>query len=367
MAKKKSTGTKLTKAELVELEKVGITGVTTKEEAKAKMVEYLSENDIDDCEDDPYDEVLAMVQAIYEDSDDENSDAAAELDEEEEDEAEDSDEEEDDDEEEDEDDDEEEDEDEDSDEDDEDEDEDEDDSDEEEDEDDEEEAEEEEKANDKKQKKAVKKTTAKAKKTAQSSGENKPSKRLNPAENADDAAKYDGLKEVLDSKGNFDFNFIANGGVSIKHIGKNSKKVFLSFDSPKVTKEGDIVGRVYMSSVRDEEVLQGLFGEDIETKKSWSGNILIIGMPLEELISTLYENWSEFEAVLGKLTKKDEKLGKNREKMEKDLKSTKKSKATAAKATAKKATAKKPAAKTTAAKTTTAKKTTAKVKKAAKK
>jgi hypothetical protein len=135
------------------------------------------------------------------------------------------------------------------------------------------------------------------------------------------------LIEELGEK-EFEFNFISNGGVSVKLLGKNSKKVFLSFDSPKVTKDGDIIGRVYLSSVRDEEVLKTLFGEDIQTKKSWSGNILIVDMNLEDVVSSIKENREAFDDVISKLNKKDEKLGKNREKMEKELKKETSEKAT---------------------------------------
>jgi hypothetical protein len=337
--KKKSTGKSLAKDVLAKLGKVGITGVKTEDEAKAKMIEFLQKNEIDDCEDDSFEDLYDMVEAMYDGSEEEMNDIASEKSESAESEDEEEDE---DDEEEDEDDDEEEDDDED----------DEEEDDEEEDDEEEDDAEEVEKANDKKQKTAVKKATTKAKTTAKAKGEKSKSKRLNPLENAEDAKKYDGLKKVL-GEDEFEFNFIANGGVSVKYLGKNSKKVFLSFDSPKVTKEGEILGRVYMSSIRDEDVLQRLFGDEIETKKSWSGNILIIGMPLDELVETLENNWDEFEAVLGTLTKKDEKLGKNRKKMEDDLKQTSKKKATEKKETS--------------AKKESSKKTTAKVKKTASK
>jgi len=340
MAKKKSTGNDLSQEWIDKLQEVGIKGVTSEAEARTKMIEFLQENDIEDVDDDPMDELYLMVEAMYDGSDAELDDASE--DDEEEDDVEETDAD-------------------DSDEDEEEDDEEEDDEEEEDEEDEEDDAEEVEKANDKVQKKTVAKAKKQATAKATASGTKKSSKRLNPLENKEHAEKYDGLKDVLNERGDFEFNFIANGGVSIKHLGKNSKKVFLSFDSPKVTKEGEIVGRVYLSSVRDEDVLQGLFGDDIETKKSWSGNILIIGMPLEELVSTLDENWEEFQAVLDKLSKKDEKLGKNRAKLEKDLKAEK---TTKAKESAKKTTTVK---KATAKKATSTKKTTAKVKRTAKK
>lgn len=301
--KKSESAEKLTPAQIKELAKVGITA-STMEEARTKMIDYLKKQDIDDVEDESYQELYDMVDAIYDDTEEAIDAAADELDDEEDDTTDESDDEEEDDEEEDE-----------------------SDEDEEEDEEDEEEIEEqaevEQKANDKKQKKVEKKVEKKAKEKV----EKKPTKRLNPLQNDDDAAKYAPLKKVL-SGSEFEFNFIANGGVSVKYLGKNSKKVFLSFDSPKVTKDGEIVGRVYLSSVKDEEVLKNLFGEDIETKKSWSGNILIVGISINELADALKTNRKAFDEVLANLSKKDEKLGKNREKMEAELKKENAEKAT---------------------------------------
>ena len=313
---KKVKTEKLTTAQIKDLDGVSIKGVTTVEEARKEMIAYLNKQEIDDVDEETYEELYDMVEAIYDDTDAALDAAAEEVEDEEEDEVDDS---------------EEEDDDEDDDEDEVDDSEEEDDSDEVDDEVDdlEDTAEKEEKANDKVQKKTE--TTAKkaTEKKEKAKGTKKPSKRLNPLENKEDAARYDELKKVLGA--DFEYNFIANGGVSIKYLGKNSKKVFLSFDSPKVDKDGEVVGRVYLSSVKDEEVLQELFGEDIETKKSWSGNILIIGMSISDLASSLKTNKKAFDDVIHNLTKKDEKLGKNRAKMEEDLKKENQVKATKAK------------------------------------
>ena len=301
MATKKkgeSQNEKLSPSQVKDLAKVGIIA-STMEEARTKMIDYLKKQDIDDVEDESFQELYDMVDAIYDDTEEALDAAADELDDEIE-ETDDDNEEEDD---------------------------------EEEDDDDEEEDDEpivkkakvESKANDKKQAKVEKKVEKKAKET----GDKKPSKRLNPLQNDDDAERYAPLKSAL--KGDeFEFNFIANGGVSVKYCGKNSKKVFLSFDSPKVTKEGEVVGRVYLSSVKDEEVLKNLFGDDIETKKSWSGNILVVGMSVTDLADALKKNQKAFNEVLASLSKKDEKLGKNREKMEAELKRENAEKATKA-------------------------------------
>jgi hypothetical protein len=171
---------------------------------------------------------------------------------------------------------------------------------------------------------AVKKPEPKAdKKAPVKKADKKASKRLNPKENKEDAALYDVFKKALSKFGEFEFNFIANGGCSVKYLGKNSTKVFFSFDSPKMT-DGKIVGRVYSSAVKTDEKLAEMFGEDFEIKKDWSGIPIMIDISLDEIIVALKENKEVFEAFLKNLEGKDTKLGKNREKMEEQLKETQK-------------------------------------------
>lgn len=303
MAKKTKKVEKLTKAQAKKLSEIGIEAKNM-EDARTQMIEFLAKNDIEDVDEDPFDELYDMCAVMYEDSEEEMDDMVEEeVEEEDEDESDDSD----------------------------------DDSDEDEDEDEEDEDEEPAPKKSKKSKKSpvkkekpAKKDKKKADKPAKKEKKSR-AKRLNPKENKDDAAKYDVLKEALSEMGEFAFNFIANGGVSVKYLGKNASKVFFSFDSPKVAADGTITGRVYLSSVKDEEVIYQLFGDEIEIKKSWSGNLLVTDFSLEDLAQAITDNSEEFEKVLQTLGKKDEKLGKNRDKMEKDLKASKKAKATAKK------------------------------------
>ena len=268
--------TLLTKDQIKSLAKVGITKVETQEVASEKMIAFLKKQEITGVEDDGFDSLLEMVEAMYEGSEDGNDKLAEEvvadekksskkkvavIEEEKEEEIE-----------------------------------------------------------EKPKKKSslpAKKEAAPIKKEAKKDAVKKVSKRLDPLNNEEDAAKFEPLKKALGAK--FEYNFIVNGGITAKYLGKNVKKNFLSIDSPKVV-DGEIVGRVYLSSIRDEKKLRKLFGDDFEIKKSWSNNLLVVDVPLKELISIIKTKKEEFQEIVDSLFKKDEKLGKSRQKMEDDLK-----------------------------------------------
>ena len=315
MAKKQTTP--LTKEQIKSLSKVGISGIETVEQGREAMIAFLKKNDISDVNDESFEDLYEMTEAMYEEpeAEDEKPEpkktakkkvAEPEAEEEEDDDEEDE----------------------------------------------EEEVKPKKSAKKEEEKTEPKKTTkkkveveeedeedeieeeeeeVKPKKSAKKEEDEKPkkaavkkdkvtkvSKRLDPLNNEEDAAKYDGLKKVLGDK--FEYNFIVNGGVSVKHIGKNNKKVFLSFDSPKTNDKGEIIGAVYLPIVREEDKLIELFGEDFKIKKYWSGNLLMFDIPLKSVVDSIKENRASFDKILQILIKKDDKLGKNREKMESDLK-----------------------------------------------
>ncbi len=299
---------KLSAPQKKKLESIGVKGVKTDEEAKLAMIAFLEKEGIDDNDDETYDDLFDMCEAIYEGSDTENDDLVEEVDEEEleeelEDELED----------------------------------------EEEDEDELEDEEEDKKPAKKAPKKAAKKAPKKTakKEEAEEEVEEKPvpkkksKKRINPKENEDDAAKFDGLKEATENLApdyDFEFNFIANGGVTVKFLGNNGKRVFYSFDSPKFVKDSEtneISARVYFPSLKEIDKVEKLFSPDYFTiKADWSSNLLVQDVTLSEFTELIKseENSKELGAILKRLGKKDEKLGKNREKMEADLKSEKEEK-----------------------------------------
>lgn len=344
--------TKLSPDQIKELATIKITGVKTVEDASAKMISYLAKNEIDGVDDESYQELFNMSEVIFQGSDEELDEAAKEVapkkatnkatkiapivDEEEEE--------------------------------DEDEDEDEDDEDEEEDEvtlddmkaaliasglkkkavseltekkiiaaynklqeedEDEDEDEAEEVAPAPKAKPALKANVAETPKAkpavAKTVVAKKVSKKISPLTNPEDEAKFDKFKADLTKllKGHeVGFNFIANGGLSVRIIGKNGSKVILSYDTPKYDKDEKIVASVFMPT-KDEKLLSELFGEDIEIKSAWSGALHATNLSFSDVIGAFKENKETLDKLVNSIIKKDEKLGKNREKMEADLKSTK--------------------------------------------
>ncbi len=272
---------KLNKTEIADLQSRGIKGLKTKEEAREKMVEMLAKEGVDVEDDETYDEVYEMWDVMFPVSEAANDALAEEV--AEEDEAE-----------------------------------------EEETEEDEEEKGEDFEAEvkkDVKKSKPAKTTAPKATKKQAEKKIKKSAKRLDPKNNEDDAKRYDALKKVIQAlspKDQFDFNFIANGGVTVKYMGDNSKRAFLSFDSPK-TKGDKIYARTYIPSVRSEEVIKDIFGEDYVIKADWSGNFLVHDIEVSELVELIKNDSDKFKDILTTLGKKDEKLGKNRKKMIDDL------------------------------------------------
>ena len=347
--------TKLTSEQIKELAAIKITGVKTVEDASAKMISYLAKNEIDGVDDESYQELFNMSEVIFQGSDDELDEAAKEVapkkadkkatkvapivaEEEDEDEDEDEDEEEDEDEteaedevtledmkvaliasglkkkavselsekkiiaaysklqEEDD-----------------------------EDEDEEDEAEEVAPAPKKGTVKPVAKPVVAKPAVAKAVVAKKVSKKISPLTNPEDEAKFDKFKADLTKllKGHeVGFNFIANGGLSVRIIGKNGSKVILSYDTPKYDKDEKIVASVFMPT-KDEKLLSELFGEDIEIKSAWSGALHATNLSFSDVIGAFKENKETLDKLVNTIIKKDEKLGKNREKMEADLKSTK--------------------------------------------
>lgn len=328
-------GTKTTKVsadQTKKLESIGIKGIKTVEEGHAALLAFLAKNDIDGVDDEDFDALWAMAEVIFEGSDDELKEAAAELEESEKEakakggkkgkkeaEAEVA------------------------------------------------EAEAEELTVDQMRihlidsgimkKKEVKELKDKAvikafndakpsSDGAKEKGKDKPtaapkakttttkvSKKIDPLNNPEDATKYDAFKKELDKilKGHtLEYKFIANGGLSVRIVGENGSKVFLSYDTPKYNKENEIVASVFMP-IKDQAVFEEIFGDDIEIKKAWNGAMYAANTTQKEVIAAFKENEAQLTSIVTSIVKKDEKLGKNREKMYDDLKSDKTDKANKAK------------------------------------
>lgn len=174
---------------------------------------------------------------------------------------------------------------------------------------------------------------AKAKKPA-----NKKSEKVDPLHNEDHAAEYkpllDALTKILPKDSTLSHNFLANGGLSAKIVGANSTKVLLSFDTAKRI-EGKITGGIIIPMIKDEETFDMLFDEVGDIGKTWNGLFIAKNVSIDETVEVIKAHTDTFLNLNSSITKKDEKLGKNREKMEADLKEEKKAKVVKKKATKK--------------------------------
>lgn len=322
MAKKSVKSEKLTKAQLNSLSTVGISGAKTAEEARTIMIEYLVKNEIEDCDDDSFEDLFEMVEAIYEDSDEEMEAAVEEMEAEEieEDEADEEDDE---------------------------------------DEDDEEiEDEEDEEEIEAKLKKQAKKERKKND-TVQNKKQKKVKVKFDPKNNPEDAKIFDPIVELFEENGvSVETNILTNKGITVFAKNENSKKVIIAFFGSKFV-DGELIGKVNIPTIKDEDTLAEIFGDDVETKME--GNCRISrDVSFEELLATIKLKWELFEGIVSKLIKKDEKLGKNRKKMEDNLKAEKVAKATKKKVVKKEASEDVDVKKSTTKKKATKKKATKK-------
>lgn len=140
--------------------------------------------------------------------------------------------------------------------------------------------------------------------------------RLNPKDIEEDREFFK-VFHPLFPESDCSYNWIANAGVSIKHNGKNSNRVLLLIENVAKSKDDqDHKCNCYFPTMtKAVEVLEETY---YEISKSWN-NVPFIKQitfgELLELIPTLTEH------IFGKAEKIDERLGKNRERLEKALKS----------------------------------------------
>lgn len=158
-----------------------------------------------------------------------------------------------------------------------------------------------------------KKETKKAEKPATA----KKSASIQPKANEDDQALFDVLEDIF-PKDKFVYDFIKSG-VTIKYKGANSKRGLVSFDN--CTRLGDNQVKCNLFFLTMAKKTQVLDDNDIEYGICWSGAPFCKGVTLEEGKEAIEKVLDE---IVGQVTKIDEKLGKNRQKMMDDLKKNKK-------------------------------------------
>ena len=206
------------------------------------------------------------------------------------------------------------------------------------DEDEDEEPEEEQKPAKKATKKPVAKKSEELKKkaatTAKKAAEKKPSKRnskkLNPKNNEDDRqALIDAFSKMFPTD-TYLYAFVING-VSIKYIGKNSKRGVFLYDNLTRHEDGTISGNLYLNTMTKETDKLDELGIDYQL--CWTKAPFVKAVTIEEANDILEK---VFEIITSFVNKVDKRLGDNRKKMEESLeKAGKKSEKSAAKKAAK--------------------------------
>lgn len=187
-------------------------------------------------------------------------------------------------------------------------------------------------------KKATKKTVAKKKDepkkksatTAKKAAEKKPSKRnskkLDPKHSEDDRqALIDAFSKMFPTD-TYLYAFVVNG-VSIKYIGKNSKRGVFLYDNLTRHEDGTISGNLYLNTMTKETDKLDELGIDYQL--CWTNAPFVKAVTIEEANDILEK---VFETITSFVNKVDKRLGDNRKKMEESLeKAGKKSEKTATK------------------------------------
>lgn len=163
------------------------------------------------------------------------------------------------------------------------------------------------------EKKAEKKTAEKKQRKSSKNGV-----KLNPKTNVEDREALATLREIFPEK-DYEFNWI-EGGVTIKHIGKNSKRAVLSVYDLARKDDGTVIFTLLFNTMTKEvEKLEELGLE--YSVSNWTKQPFIKNVTPEyakEVIGMLLET------ILGFIGKLDKRLGENRKKMEENLKKNEK-------------------------------------------
>ena len=163
-------------------------------------------------------------------------------------------------------------------------------------------------------KKEKKATKVKADKPAKERKMGAKGMKLDPKNIVEDRKYFEGLKELLPEK-EFVYCWIVSSGVTIKSIGKNSKRAVYAIDNATLQADNSIVCTLYLMT----------FGKSIDKveelgldyKIAWSGVPFIKGITLDEAMDIIRQTYDDTMAFIGKV---DKRLGDNRKKMEEAIK-----------------------------------------------
>lgn len=217
-------------------------------------------------------------------------------------------------------------------------------------------------------KKATKKPVAEKPKkketvTTKEAVEKKPSKRnskkLDPKNNENDRQELIDAFSKMFPTDTYLYAFVING-VSIKYIGKNSKRGVFLYDNLTRHEDGTISGNLYLNTMTKETDKLDELGIDYQL--CWTNAPFVKAVTPEEANDILEK---VFEIITSFVSKVDKRLGDNRKKMEESLekagkkseKPTEKKKAAKPASEVEEQEVKKPAKKTVAKKSITNKKT----------
>ena len=175
-------------------------------------------------------------------------------------------------------------------------------------------------------------TPAKAAKTAKKTekkepvkkAEKKPSKRgvkLDPMHNEDDRKAFKFLKKFFPTD-KYEYRWLATNGVTIKYKGTNSSRAVVLIETCSKQDNGDITCNLFL--ITFSKSLQQLDDKGIEYEVCWSGAPFLRGITFTEVEETIAELFDLMEETVSKI---DKRLGDNRKKMEASLKKTTKKEA----------------------------------------
>ena len=160
-------------------------------------------------------------------------------------------------------------------------------------------------------------TKKKASTTTKKAAEKKPSKRnskkLDPKNNDDDRqALIDAFSKMFPTD-TYLYAFVING-VSIKYIGKNSKRGVFLYDNLTRHEDGTISGNLYLNTMTKETDKLDELGIDYQL--CWTNAPFVKAVTIDEANDILEK---VFDIITSFVNKVDKRLGDNRKKMEESL------------------------------------------------
>ena len=166
----------------------------------------------------------------------------------------------------------------------------------------------------KKSEEPKKKEATTTKKAAEKKPSKRNSKKLDPKNNEDDRqALIDAFSKMFPTD-TYLYAFVING-VSIKYIGKNSKRGVFLYDNVTRHEDGTISGNLYLNTMTKETDKLDELGIDYQL--CWTNAPFVKAVTIEEANDILEK---VFEIITSFVNKVDKRLGDNRKKMEESLK-----------------------------------------------